>query len=169
MHRRMLAALAIALLPAPALAATLIENARGIQIAADGKLDRFTGLVINDQGKVVQVLRGSCAGVVVPIDRRVDVGGRALLPGLIDAHGHVMAMGLAALQLDLVGTSSVADLQQRLRSYAAREAERRVDRRPRLEPGTVDGQDVSRPPPISTLSWPTGRWCWSASTGTRWS
>ncbi len=119
MHRRMLAALAIALLPAPAIPATLVENARGLQITADGKIDRFTGLVINDQGKVVQVLRGSSAGVVVPIDRRVDVGGRALLPGLIDAHGHVMALGLAALQLDLVGTSSVADLQQRLRSYSA--------------------------------------------------
>jgi len=122
MHRRMLAALAIALLPASALATTLVENARGIQITADGRIDRFTGLVINDQGKVIQVLRGSSAGVVVPIDRRVDVGGRALLPGLIDAHGHVMALGLAALQLDLVGTSSIADLQQRLRSYSASQA-----------------------------------------------
>jgi predicted amidohydrolase YtcJ len=122
MHRRILAALAIALLPASAIAATLVENARGIQITADGKIDRFTGLVISDQGKVVQILRGSSASVVVPIDRRVDVGGRALLPGLIDAHGHVMALGLAALQLDLVGTSSIADLQQRLRSYSASQA-----------------------------------------------
>jgi predicted amidohydrolase YtcJ len=54
----------------------------------------------------------------MPIERRVDVGGRTLLPGLIDAHGHVMSLGMAALQLDLVGTSSVADLQQRLRAYA---------------------------------------------------
>lgn len=119
MQRRMLAALAIALLPAPALAATLVENARGIQISADGKLDRFTGLVINDQGKIVQVLRGSSAGVVVPIDRRVDVGGRTLLPGLIDAHGHVMGLGLSALQLGLVGTTSIGDVQQRLRTYSA--------------------------------------------------
>lgn len=119
MHRRMIAALALALLPAPALSATLVENARGIQISADGKLDRFTGLVINDQGKIVQVLRGSSAAVVVPIDRRVDVRGRTLLPGLIDAHGHVMGLGLSALQLDLVGTSSVGNLQQRLRAFAA--------------------------------------------------
>jgi predicted amidohydrolase YtcJ len=115
----MIAALALALLPAPALSATLVENARGIQISADGKLDRFTGLVINDQGKIVQVLRGSSAAVVVPIDRRVDVRGRTLLPGLIDAHGHVMGLGLSALQLDLVGTSSVGNLQQRLRAFAA--------------------------------------------------
>ena len=119
MHRRTLAALAIALLPTPALSATLVDNAHGNQITADGKLDRFTGLVINDQGKIVQVLRGSSAGVVVPIDRRVDAGGRTLLPGLIDGHGHVMALGLAALQLDLVGTNSVADLQQRLRTFSS--------------------------------------------------
>jgi predicted amidohydrolase YtcJ len=118
MHKRMLAALAIALLPTPAIAATLVENARGIQITADGKVDRFIGFVINDQGKIVQVLRGGSAGVVVPIDRRVDAGGRTLLPGLIDAHGHVMGLGLSALQLGLVGTTSISDLQQRLRTYS---------------------------------------------------
>jgi hypothetical protein len=49
----------------------------------------------------------------------VDAQGRILLPGLIDAHGHVTELGFAALQLDLVGTTSLADLQQRLRAYAA--------------------------------------------------
>jgi predicted amidohydrolase YtcJ len=42
-----------------------------------------------------------------------------LLPGLIDAHGHVTELGFSALQLDLVGTTSLSDLQQRLRTYAA--------------------------------------------------
>ena len=53
------------------------------------------------------------------ITSHVDGGGRTLLPGLIDAHGHVMGLGQSALQLDLVGTTSLGDLQQRLRSYAA--------------------------------------------------
>ena len=42
-----------------------------------------------------------------------------MLPGMVDAHGHVIELGLSAIQLDLVGTNSLADLQQRLRSYAA--------------------------------------------------
>jgi predicted amidohydrolase YtcJ len=42
-----------------------------------------------------------------------------MLPGLIDAHGHVMGLGLAALDLDLTGTRSLAELQDRLRAYAA--------------------------------------------------
>ena len=118
MRKAFIAAIAV-LLSAPAFATTLIENARGIQIGPDGKIDRFRGLVVNDQGKVVQVLRGPGAPVM-PFDKRVDAGGRTLLPGLIDAHGHVMGLGLAALQLDLVGTNSVEDLQARLRDYAGR-------------------------------------------------
>jgi predicted amidohydrolase YtcJ len=117
MRKALLAAVAV-LLSSPALATTLIENVRGIQVGSDGKLDRFRGLVVNDQGKVVQVLRGPAAPVM-PFDRRIDAGGRTLLPGLIDAHGHVMSLGLAALQLNLVGSSSVRDLQKRLRTYAA--------------------------------------------------
>ena len=118
MRKAFIAAIAV-LLSAPALSTTLIENARGIQIGPDGKIDRFRGLVVNDQGKVVQVLRGPGAPVM-PFDKRVDAGERTLLPGLIDAHGHVMGLGLAALRLDLVGTNSVEDLQARLRDYAGR-------------------------------------------------
>ena len=117
MRKALLAAVAV-LLSSPAVATTLIENARGIQVGPDGKLDRFRGLVISDQGKVVQVLRGPAAPVM-PIDRRIDAGGRTLLPGLIDAHGHVMALGFSALQLDLTGVRSLEEMQQRLKAYAA--------------------------------------------------
>ena len=117
MRKALLAALAVPL-SSPAFADTLIDNARGIQVGQDGQLQRFRALVVNDKGKVVQVLREG-QDAVMPIERRVDVGGRTLLPGLIDAHGHVMSLGMSALQLDLVGTNSVADLQQRLRAFAA--------------------------------------------------
>ena len=116
MRKALLAAIAV-LLSSPAIATTLIENARGIQVGPDGKIDRFRGLVVNDQGKVVQVLRGPAAPVM-PFDRRIDAGGRTMMPGLIDAHGHVMALGFSALQLDLTGTRSLEDLQKRLKIYA---------------------------------------------------
>ena len=117
MRKALLAAITV-LLSSPAIATTLIENARGIQVGPDGRIDRFRGLVVNDEGKVVQVLRGTAAPIM-PFDRRIDAGGRTLLPGLIDAHGHVMAIGFNALQLDLTGTRSLEDLQQRLKAYAA--------------------------------------------------
>jgi predicted amidohydrolase YtcJ len=117
MRKALFAAVAV-LLSSPAFADILIDNARGIQVGPDGQLQRFRALVVNDKGKVVQVLRDGQTAVM-PIERTVDVGGRTLLPGLIDAHGHVMSLGFAALQLDLVGTGSVADLQKRLRAYVA--------------------------------------------------
>src|SRR3990170_1792559 len=110
----MIAAMA---LPAPAWADTLIDNANGIQVDAQGKLEHFTGVLIGDDGKVVKLLgKGEARPAATA---RVDVDGKALLPGLIDAHGHVMALGFGALQLDLTGSSSLGDLQQRLRAYAA--------------------------------------------------
>jgi predicted amidohydrolase YtcJ len=115
MHKPLLA-LAAALLASSAAADTLIANVNGLQVGANGRLQHFTGLLIGDDGKVIRTLGPAdhprVKGTVV------DGGGRTLLPGLIDAHGHVTELGFAALQLDLVGTSSLADLQQRLRAYA---------------------------------------------------
>ena len=110
--------LLLATVSTTALADTLIDNANGIQVDAQGKLQRFTGLVVGDDGRVVKLLGQGEARPARP-DARIDAGGRTLLPGLIDAHGHVMALGFGALQLDLTGTTSIADLQQRLKAYAA--------------------------------------------------
>jgi predicted amidohydrolase YtcJ len=110
----LLAALAF---PAPAMADTLIDNANGIQIDKAGHIEHFTGLLIGDDGKVVKLLAQSEARPAGAT--RIDAGGKTMLPGLIDAHGHIMSLGFGALQLDLTGTTSVADLQQRLKAYAA--------------------------------------------------
>ncbi len=110
-----LAALAAA---CPAFADTLIDHANGVQVGINGKLQHFTGLVIGDDGKVRQLLmKGQKRPAKVAA--RIDAGGKTLLPGLIDAHGHVMALGFGALQLDLTGTTSLSDLQTRLRAYVA--------------------------------------------------
>lgn len=44
-----------------------------------------------------------------------DLDGRTVVPGLIDAHGHVMGLGLARLQADLVGADNVENVIKRLR------------------------------------------------------
>ena len=101
----------------PAFADTLVNNVNGVQVGADGRLDRFTGLVFGDDGKVLQIVDAD-HDLQRPVEHEIDGGGRTLLPGLIDAHGHVMALGFSALQLDLTGTKSLAELQQRLKAYA---------------------------------------------------
>ena len=110
-------ALGALLLASVANADTLISNINGLQVGPDGKLQHFTGLLIGDDGKIIRPL-GPLDDVGVK-GRIVDGGGRTLLPGLIDAHGHVADLGFAALRLDVTGTTSIADFQKRLRDYAA--------------------------------------------------
>ena len=115
MHKTLLA-LAALFATSPALADTLVTNANGIQVDAKGKLEHFTGILIGDDGKVKRLLHGE-----MPKLRNtnvVDAKGQTVMPGLIDAHGHVMPLGFTALQLDLTGTKSLADLQARLKAYA---------------------------------------------------
>jgi len=55
--------------------------------------------------------------------REINVAGAAVFPGFTDAHVHLAGVGAAAMTLDLVGTTSITDLQERLRAYAAQHAE----------------------------------------------
>ena len=118
MHKPLFAFAAL-LAATSAHADTLITNVNGIQIAADGKLQRFRALTFGDDGKVRQVIENPELVRLAGITSQVDGGGRTLLPGLIDAHGHVMGLGFGALQLDLTGAASLEELQQRLKAYAA--------------------------------------------------
>jgi len=110
--------LALALFATPALADGLIDNANGYTFDGKGRLVRFTGLLIDDQGKVAKLLDRDDKRPE-KLDFRLDVHGRTVIPGLIDAHGHVMGLGDAALSLDLSGTNSLAEAQDALRRYAA--------------------------------------------------
>ena len=50
--------------------------------------------------------------------RRIDLAGAVAYPGFVDCHCHLTEVGLAQMTLDLVGTSSVAELQARLKAWA---------------------------------------------------
>ncbi len=81
---------------APGLADTAYVNANGYTLDGGGALLRFATLVVDDRGRVKATLP---TGAAVPRGKRVNVAGRTLLPGFIDAHGHVMALGEAATKL----------------------------------------------------------------------
>ena len=117
MKRLLVAALAAFLAAAPALADSLVDNVNGYTMRSDGRLHRFTGIVVDDQGRVKQLL--TARERRPQVRSRTDGRGRTLLPGLIDAHGHVMGIGLQALQLDLSDTRSLAEALERVRAYAA--------------------------------------------------
>ncbi|MFN4241346.1 MAG: amidohydrolase [Erythrobacter cryptus] len=110
------AAAGLLALASPAAADTLVDNVDGITIDAEGKVRRFTGLVYDDDGRIVAVL---ARGDKRPrTDYRIDGQGRVLLPGMIDAHVHVMDIGFAALTLDLSDTTSLAEALARIKAFA---------------------------------------------------
>jgi predicted amidohydrolase YtcJ len=108
-----------ALVSSPALADTLVTNVSGIQVGSNGELQRFRALTIDADGKVRLVIEDPDLVRLANITRTIDGGGRTLLPGLIDAHGHITGLGQTALQLDLVGTASLEELKGRLGTYAS--------------------------------------------------
>ncbi|TAD77258.1 MAG: amidohydrolase [Sphingomonadales bacterium] len=111
-----LAAVSALALAAPAWADTLVDNVDGITIDAEGKVKRFSGLIFDEEGKVTAVLaRGDKRPAV---DYRLDGKGRVMLPGMIDAHVHVMDIGFAALTLDLSATTSLEDALTKIRTFA---------------------------------------------------
>jgi hypothetical protein len=117
MIRKLLAALAALCLTAPALADVLVDNVNGYTIGTDGRLIRFGAMLVGDDGKVERLYqRGE---KVQRTKFRFDGKGRTLLPGLIDAHGHVMGLGLNAMQLDLSDTKSLQEAQAKIAAYAA--------------------------------------------------
>jgi predicted amidohydrolase YtcJ len=118
MYRTLLAASAALLLAVPARADVLVDNVNGYTIGADGRLARFAAMLVGDDGKVERLYQ---RGERKP-DRtrfRFDGKGRTLLPGLIDAHGHFMSLGLNAIQLDLSDTKSLQEAQAKIAAYAA--------------------------------------------------
>lgn len=122
--RRFLAAAAAPLLAstAPALADTVVDNVRGETPTADGRIETFTALLFSDDGTILRVFH---QGEKPPRAKyRVDGRGRVLLPGLIDAHLHLMELGFAALTLDLSETHSLAEAQAKIREYAAAHPDR---------------------------------------------
>lgn len=142
MRQRLLAALTAFVLPAlglpsSALASGVIDNVNGIAIDANGRLVRFAAMTIDDEGKVDKLLPGRYQEPDRPKklkkgeswakgpDFKLDAGGRTLIPGAIDSHGHVMRLGLAQITLDLSGTQSLAEAQAKIRDYVAANPARR--------------------------------------------
>jgi predicted amidohydrolase YtcJ len=104
--------------PAPPTVGGLIDHVNGYSVDQTGQIVRFTGILIGSDGKVKQLLQASDKRPEW-LDFKADGQGRTLLPGLIDAHGHIMEYGRALTTLDLSGTTSLADAQTKLANYAA--------------------------------------------------
>jgi predicted amidohydrolase YtcJ len=111
-------AVAVVFTPAAAEADSLIENVNGMTPDSQGKIIRFSAMVVDDEGKVKQLLDRRDKRPR-EVDFQFDGEGRTLIPGFFDAHGHVINMGFAALTLDLSETKSLTEALAKIARYAA--------------------------------------------------
>lgn len=51
-------------------------------------------------------------------ERIVDVGGRVVTPGFIDAHAHLLSAAMQKYEVDLLEAGSLAEIQRRVRQFA---------------------------------------------------
>lgn len=93
-----------------------IHNVNGYTLQGDS-LVRFNALAVNG-GKVVAIGDSSELSDAHTYAETFDGQGKTLLPGLIDAHGHVMGLGYRAVQVNLEGTRSLQEALDRVKAYA---------------------------------------------------
>lgn len=110
---------AITINPGSANADSLIENVNGMTMTKQGTVRRFSAMLIDDDGRVKQLLDRRDKRPK-QVDFQFDGKGKTLIPGFVDAHGHVMDLGFAALTLDLSATNSLAEALAAIKTYAER-------------------------------------------------
>ncbi|WP_372810808.1 amidohydrolase [Pseudoalteromonas nigrifaciens] len=94
----------------------VIYNANGYTPLYKGEVQQFSTLVIKN-GKVVK-LGGDTLKNNFPDAKLIDAHGNTLLPGLIDAHGHIIGLGNNLSQLDLRGALSIDEVTNKLKVFA---------------------------------------------------
>ena len=108
----------LALAALPLQATTLLVNAHIHTM--DPARPEATALAWGDDGRLLAVGDTADLQKRYPGVGKVDAHGATVIPGLIDAHGHMLGLGTTHIQVDLVGTRSKAQILERLKAWAAK-------------------------------------------------
>lgn len=84
----------------------------------DTEQPRAEAMAFDGAGRILALGQRDALLQDYPDARRLDVGTATIVPGLIDAHGHVAGLGLNAMRADLAGTATKDEALQRLREFA---------------------------------------------------
>ena len=92
----------------------IITNVNGYTFSENGLIE-FSTLVF-ESGKIIEIggsgLAANYEGEVI------DGKGKTMLPGLIDAHAHVMGLGFQELKVNLSGITSLEETLDKVKTYA---------------------------------------------------
>lgn len=115
--RRLLLAMALCCRPF-ALPAAEVHVLTAARIhTSDAKQPTAEAMAWDASGRVLALGDAKTLLARYPDAERIDAGKATVIPGLIDAHAHLMGLGYALMRVDLVGTKDKADVIARLREY----------------------------------------------------
>ena len=70
------------------------------------------------RGNTILAVNDDARALIGPGTKRIDAQGRAVIPGLIDAHGHMAGLGASLSELDLRGVQSEAEIRVKVEAAA---------------------------------------------------
>lgn len=85
-------------------------------VGEDARLQRFSSIVVQD-GRIIATGDNGLRNLV-EADKEVDFHGKTVVPGLIDAHGHIQGLGQNLNQVDLRGINSKTSSVAQVANYA---------------------------------------------------
>ncbi|TWI00271.1 hypothetical protein IP90_02817 [Luteimonas cucumeris] len=84
---------------------------------SDAQQPTVEAMAWDETGRVLALGDAKTLLARYPEARRIDAGKATVIPGLIDAHAHLMGLGYALMRADLVGSKDKAEIIARLREY----------------------------------------------------
>ncbi len=99
-------------------AVTLISNARIYTFDAGNTVVEAGSLAFSASGEILAIGDGEPMAGLFGDAKNVDMGGKTVLPGLIDSHGHLYGLALSFTQANLSGTRSKEEVLKRLQDFA---------------------------------------------------
>ena len=97
---------------------TLISNARIYTFDAGNTVVEAGSLAFSDSGEILAIGDDEPMTKVFSGAITIDMGGKTVLPGLIDSHGHLYGLALSFTRANLSGTRSKEEVIKRLREFA---------------------------------------------------
>ena len=94
----------------------IIYNINGYTLLDDGSLAEFESIAVQN-GRILQT--GSSEEITenYPDFDTINGNGQTLLPGLIDAHAHVMGLGIRELDVNLAGIRSLEETLEAVQAF----------------------------------------------------
>ena len=106
--------------PAPVPAADTVTLLTAARIHTEDRANpQVTAIAWDGQGRIIATGSAQDLRKRWPKATRIDAGKATVIPGLIDAHAHVMELGYALMRADLTGAASKQEVIERLQAFAA--------------------------------------------------